>query len=223
MVRHNESTSTDQEPPEFITIKRNSSSTEHAANRCSFSTFRTSSESVQEDDSLAVDNPVYQMVDKSEPSTFSISRQNSVKVDNMLMAAADKEPSDFKFNTLDFIIRKQSRKISCRNANANTSRIEALEPDIRKLEFIINIYRGLKRDDDYMLLDKALTKYYLKVNEIRTETGRDSLEKQKLLSRLKKAHDDLNAKVRKNEEILMSILTEQVTMVAKNYEIPQRK
>lgn len=169
-----------------------------------------------------MDNPLYVGVEYKNQhnvlSTTSVSRQNSIYKDAMLISQKTKETSDFYFNTLDFVIGENKKRI--RNSLLNdTNRFIVLEPLITKLEYAITIFRGLKRDEDYFWMDKLLSKYYVKVDEVPIETSFNTIEKNNLLERLQKASRDLESRVTKNEDILRSIFVEQVQIIGEKYGI----
>ncbi|CAG9773755.1 unnamed protein product [Ceutorhynchus assimilis] len=116
---------------------------------------------------------------------------------------------------IESAIEESKRKI--RKLSNDSNRFIVLEPMIAKLEFAIRTFKGLKRDDDYYWLDKLLSKYYVKVDEVTASTAFDEIEKQNLLERLKKASKDLEKRANKNEVILKIVLEEQVIMIGMKY------
>ncbi|KAL1494545.1 hypothetical protein ABEB36_010126 [Hypothenemus hampei] len=174
-------------PPYTIVIKRDSTNSNNSKNLNRHS-FTTFRDQ---------DDEIEQKEEKKEKHTITA-------VENPLYDTVGFKLSESEFATL----MRKSRK--------NSNRIHQLEPDITKLEYVITLYRGLKRDPDYLELDKALTKFYVKVNKISTEDGSmEMIEKGLLMARLNKAHQDLKKRVEKNEEIMKNIFLESVLMIAK--------
>ncbi|XP_066139716.1 putative leucine-rich repeat-containing protein DDB_G0290503 isoform X2 [Euwallacea fornicatus] len=207
-----------------ITIRRDKTSAAVAPSspeRNSFSTFKSSNEWNKE--TVAVENPLYDFpVLKNEAITKETLKSLPEVVTTEIKPEVIKsEAKSSEFNTLDFIIGRRNRKPSYRRqlSNSTDHKFQMLQPDISKLEFAIQMYKGLKRDEDYLTLDKTLSKYYVKVNEVPASSSFDKMEKESLLERLNKAHKDLKKRVERNEDVMRRVLEEQVVMIGQKHGI----
>ncbi|XP_050299489.1 uncharacterized protein LOC126738277 [Anthonomus grandis grandis] len=199
-----------------ITIKRDSNNTiEPTTERCSFTSFKSTTDN-------SIENPLYELIDNLNPAP-AIRRKDSLHLDNLLLSAKTSSSS----NVLDLVHDENHRKLrrssSILRKDSQSSVIPnkflITEPIISKLEQAILYFRGLKRDDDYFWLDKLLSKYYVKVDEIETKTAFDQIEKNNLLERLRKANKNLEVKVNHNEDMLKKVFQEQVEILGKKYMI----
>lgn len=221
-------TDNDREPTNVaIVIKRDSNTVVPVAQRNSFTTFKDSTEN--SNDLLdAVENPIYGMINPSYVQLPSKEEDNYVNVnldrtssESIAEDSSSKEEPTFVntgFNTLDYFVAKRGRKPSYRReASLDGNKFVILQPDIAKLEFAIGLYKGLKRDEDYLILDKMLSKYYVKIDEVPATTAFEKIKKESLRERLNQAHKDLKNKVEDNENVMKRIFEEQVNMIGKKY------
>ncbi|XP_066246647.1 uncharacterized protein [Euwallacea similis] len=208
-----------------ITIRRDKKSAAVASRspeRKSFSTFRSSNESDKE--AIAVANPLYEVPVLKTETVLKDPRKSlpEVAMEETKPEVIKSQAKSSEFNTLDFIIGRCNRKTSYRRQHSSSTdhnKFLILQPDITKLEYAIKMYKGLKRDEDYLTLDKTLTKYYLKINEVSASSAFNKMEKESLMERLNKAHKDLKKRVEQNEDVMRRILEEQVIMIGQKHGI----
>lgn len=212
-----------------IVIKRESNTVVPVAQRNSFTTFKDPMESSNE--LLAVENPIYGIINTSyhadvqlppkEDGNYVDVNFNRSCTENIAEDPSSKGETtfvDIGFNTLDYFVAKRGRKPSYRReASLDGNKFVILQPDIAKLEFAIGLYKGLKRDEDYLMLDKMLSKYYVKIDEVPATTAFEKIKKESLRERLNQAHKDLKNKVEENENIMKRIFEEQVNLIGKKY------
>jgi len=215
-------TDNDREPTNVaIVIKRDSNTVVPVAQRNSFTTFKDSTENSNE--LLAVENPIYGIIQsppKEEGNYVNVNLDRTSSESIAEDPSSKEEPTSVNtgFNTLDYFVAKRGRKPSYRReASLDGNKFVILQPDIAKLEFAIGLYKGLKRDEDYLILDKMLSKYYVKIDEVPATTAFEKIKKESLRERLNQAHKDLKNKVEDNEHIMKRIFEEQVNMIGKKY------
>lgn len=218
----------DREPTDVaIVIKRDSNTGVPVGQRNSFTTFKDYSENSNE--VFSVENPIYGIINpnyqatappKEESNYIDVNLNRSCS-ESIAEDSASKEDATFintSFNTLDYFVAKRGRKPSYRReASLDGNKFAILQPDIAKLEYAIGFYKGLKRDEDFLMLDKMLSKYYVKIDDVPATTAFEKIKKESLRERLNQAHKDLKNKVEENEYIMKRIFEEQVDMIGKKY------